>query len=495
MSLLNRMLKDLEKRQATRREDLPAGVQPLAEPQDRRGRLWLWLIGAVVLVLLGLGLVWYQQQATRPSSARIDKPVQLKRAAPPPPQAAPEDSPKGQPAASAKAAQGETASQQPDKASAMSKQTADIPQTQDGLAEKPTQQQKSTTKAPSAPASREPQAEQQQQQQLVDLRSGRHDNPVHWRLVLELAQQPAYRWQLQENGQVLQLRLENAPVVKDSPSAKALPGIASVASQALASQGRLRVRFQQAVTIEKSFVLQPMEGYPWRLVLDAYPQTAQHQKKAASSQDQKASGPANSATQASADKTAAKAPVGKWLKQAQEYQRQQRPQQARRLLQKILEADPGHKLARQRLVTLLLQQGQLTEAQQLLAKVRRQQPEAYLWRRLQARLWWRRGQHQQALALLQQPPQPDLAAYQEFYALKAVLLQRQNQQAQASALFQRLLEHDPRQPRWWLGLGLSYTAQGKTQQATKAYKRALGLPGLEPDIRQRLRRQLRASGQ
>ncbi|MGL5504624.1 MAG: hypothetical protein ACRDCL_13910, partial [Aeromonas veronii] len=69
--------------------------------------------------------------------------------------------------------------------------------------------------------------------------------------------------------------------------------------------------------------------------------------------------------------------------------------------------------------------------------------------------------------------QPDLASNMDYYATWAGLTQELGQNADAAALYVKLLRQQPDQGRWWLGLGVAEDGQGHSQRALDAYRNAL----------------------
>ncbi len=90
-----------------------------------------------------------------------------------------------------------------------------------------------------------------------------------------------------------------------------------------------------------------------------------------------------------------------------------------------------------------------------------------------------RGEYQQALALYSY--QPVMQSHQDFYSRLAYVALKNEKFTQAVGVYQRLLQLDPKNARWWLGLGWAFRGQGEAKLAhdayTKAYKYAL--PGAE----------------
>ncbi|HHQ4570089.1 TPA: tetratricopeptide repeat protein [Aeromonas veronii] len=138
----------------------------------------------------------------------------------------------------------------------------------------------------------------------------------------------------------------------------------------------------------------------------------------------------------------------------------------------VLAHDPYNQGAREQLAGLLYGEGRLTEARQLLEEGIRLDPLQADFRLLLARLAISEGQQQQALGWLS-GYQPDLASNMDYYATWAGLTQELGQNADAAALYVKLLRQQPDQGRWWLGLGVAEDGQGHSQRALDAYRNAL----------------------
>ncbi|WP_421315277.1 tetratricopeptide repeat protein [Aeromonas veronii] len=138
----------------------------------------------------------------------------------------------------------------------------------------------------------------------------------------------------------------------------------------------------------------------------------------------------------------------------------------------VLAHDPYNQGAREQLAGLLYGEGRLTEARQLLEEGIRLDPQQADFRLLLARLAISEGHQQQALGWLS-GYQPDLASNMDYYATWAGLTQELGQNADAAALYVKLLRQQPDQGRWWLGLGVAEDGQGHSQRALDAYRNAL----------------------
>ena len=90
-----------------------------------------------------------------------------------------------------------------------------------------------------------------------------------------------------------------------------------------------------------------------------------------------------------------------------------------------------------------------------------------------------RGEFAQALALYVY--KPSMQSHQDFYSRMAYVSLKNEQFSQATGLYQRLLQLDPKNARWWLGLGWALRGQGDSKLAHEAYAKAYkyAQPGAE----------------
>ncbi len=90
-----------------------------------------------------------------------------------------------------------------------------------------------------------------------------------------------------------------------------------------------------------------------------------------------------------------------------------------------------------------------------------------------------RGEFSQALALYTY--KPSMQGHQDFYSRMAYVSLKNEHFSQATGLYQRLLQLDPKNARWWLGLGWALRGQGDAKLAHDAYAKAYkyAQPGAE----------------
>lgn len=149
-----------------------------------------------------------------------------------------------------------------------------------------------------------------------------------------------------------------------------------------------------------------------------------------------------------------------------------RENQARPLLEEAVRLSPSHVAARQTLATLLSEAGQGREAEAVLREGRAVAPENAWFALSLARLQAARGDAEGAVATLLSGVE-GRGVNAEYHATLAALLMRLKHHAEAEQHYQQALKGQPDQGTWWMGLGLSLDAQGKSDEARSAYGRAL----------------------
>ena len=155
-----------------------------------------------------------------------------------------------------------------------------------------------------------------------------------------------------------------------------------------------------------------------------------------------------------------------------------------------LREDPRHLAARQTLLSILVDQKQWDEAQALLRDGLELMPAQTSWAITLARVQVERGRAADAWDTLQKYMSfgETNADYQGF---AAVLLQRLEKPREAAAHYQAALQLKPNDARWWLGLGVALEADGRSDEARKAFQKARGAEGLTPDMIALIEKKLR----
>ncbi len=99
-------------------------------------------------------------------------------------------------------------------------------------------------------------------------------------------------------------------------------------------------------------------------------------------------------------------------------------------------------------------------------------------------------QYQAALIRLEADPVPAVAADPDYHALRAAIYQELGEYPRSGQLYARLLEQRPRESLWWLGLAIALEQQGLATGARDAYRTALDVSGLRPDLEKFVRERL-----
>lgn len=164
-------------------------------------------------------------------------------------------------------------------------------------------------------------------------------------------------------------------------------------------------------------------------------------------------------------------------RKAVELVRKGREDQARPLLEEALGLFPGHIAARQTLVALLSEAGHNLEAEAVLREGRTVVPDSAWFALSLARLQAARGDAETAAATLLGGI-ASRGVNAEYHATLGGLLMHLERHPEAARQYQLALRLQPEQGSWWLGLGLSRAAQGQTDEARAAYRRALAAGNL-----------------
>lgn len=150
----------------------------------------------------------------------------------------------------------------------------------------------------------------------------------------------------------------------------------------------------------------------------------------------------------------------------------------------------NHVLARQALLSLLVEQRQWAAVEVLALDGLGIMPNRHDWALLAARVQFERGEVGQALDTLSlhAASARGNADYQVFHAL---LLQRANRHAEAVTCYQTALAINPAEGRWWYGLARALEADHREPEARQAYEKARASGNLPPDLLQAVERRLR----
>lgn len=155
-----------------------------------------------------------------------------------------------------------------------------------------------------------------------------------------------------------------------------------------------------------------------------------------------------------------------------------------------LQADPVHVNARLGLVDLLLEQQRLADAQAMLEEGLGLTPgQPQLTMRL-ARIQIERNDLRGASATLQKASAA-AASNAEFHALHAAVLQRLTLHKDAVTEYQAALRLVPQAGVWWMGLGISLEADGRSAEAREAFQKARASGALSAELDRFVEQKLR----
>ena len=156
-------------------------------------------------------------------------------------------------------------------------------------------------------------------------------------------------------------------------------------------------------------------------------------------------------------------------------------------LQAVLRASPRHEAARQTLVSLLIENNRgdeaMTQLQQALALDPRQPALAMLLARLQIE----RGKSGIEALLRTLPYATGNGDYQAFLG---GALQRQGRLREAAEQYQAALRTAPNNAVWWMGLGIALQGDKRNAEAVEAFRQARALGTLSPELQAFVERRL-----
>ena len=151
-------------------------------------------------------------------------------------------------------------------------------------------------------------------------------------------------------------------------------------------------------------------------------------------------------------------------------------------LKKIITEDPNFYSAEESLISLLIEKGNITDAEQNVEASLKLAPTYIPFLQLKARILVANGKTKEALNLLQQYS-PSMEEYPDYHALLAALEQQQGQFLASAELYKKLVEFEPVNAVWWMGLGISLEKLGHTYQALEAYAKADHIDDFNPELK------------
>lgn len=150
-------------------------------------------------------------------------------------------------------------------------------------------------------------------------------------------------------------------------------------------------------------------------------------------------------------------------------------------LRNALGSDARHEAARQTLVALLLEQKRPEEAAELLQQGLELNPANAGFAMLLSRIMVERQEVPGALALLQKHAAA-ATGQADYRAFTAALLQRVARHKEAADEYQAALQLSPQTGVWWVGLGISQEVLGNKKAALESFQRARATRTLSTDV-------------
>jgi Tfp pilus assembly protein PilF len=148
-----------------------------------------------------------------------------------------------------------------------------------------------------------------------------------------------------------------------------------------------------------------------------------------------------------------------------------------------LDQDAGHVKARSTLALILSKQGHTELAYSVLNEGLIQYPDNIEWIKMYARLLLKEEKIVEARSILAKQS-PEFSSNTEYYALQAAILQKLSDHEVAAKIYRNLLQVNPLKGIWWMGLGISLESMKRYDDALYAYQKAFNNPSLAKDSRE-----------
>ena len=158
-------------------------------------------------------------------------------------------------------------------------------------------------------------------------------------------------------------------------------------------------------------------------------------------------------------------------------------------LRSALKEDANYAIARQTLVSLFIEQKRFDEAEELLQETLRTNPAQPISAIKLARIQVEKGNNKAAHETLQRSATFGIND-PNYRAFHAGILQRIGDHTSAINEYQAALKLAPEANVWWMGLGISLEAQGKTAEARDAFTHARAGGTLSPELDQFVQQKL-----
>lgn len=164
--------------------------------------------------------------------------------------------------------------------------------------------------------------------------------------------------------------------------------------------------------------------------------------------------------------------------------------QAERLLKAVLAEMPTHHAARAELTTLYLKRNQLDDTEMLLSEGLRLDENNPDFLRLMAVIYDKREEPDKALALLVKIK--DSRKDKKYVAFLGHIYQQTGRFALARQQYYRLLQEEPENPLWLLGVSLALDAEGQKEAALEGYRKITSDGNMDPHVLQYVQERIKA---
>jgi Flp pilus assembly protein TadD len=151
-------------------------------------------------------------------------------------------------------------------------------------------------------------------------------------------------------------------------------------------------------------------------------------------------------------------------------------------LQDLLNKYPDNLAVRETLATLLFSVGNKQEAEVVVDEGLKINPNYSAFAKLKAHILVDHG-HSNAALLLMEKAMPDINQDADYYAFMANLYQTQGQSMAAARIYYQLVNLSEAKGVWWVGLGIALESAGKNNAALEAYRKAQRYTDLSASVR------------
>lgn len=145
--------------------------------------------------------------------------------------------------------------------------------------------------------------------------------------------------------------------------------------------------------------------------------------------------------------------------------------------------NPEAHQSRNTLATLLFAQQEFIQANAVLDEGLALAPNHAGYKKIKARLLIPEGEFEAAIRLLNTSP-PAITDDSEYFELLSSIYQQNNNHGKAIEIYQELIRTDSTVGRWWVGMAISHEALGNTDDALNSYQVALQTENLDARLRQ-----------